>query len=69
MPGGRTGGNNNRRGQGHQERRNQGTMRSWITKRRPDGTVTKDLAGRAITLLAAGRLGVPVSLAYGCCRC
>lgn len=64
MPGGRLGGVNcgdNMRPD--QSRNSQRMTGSWIAQGGPYSTVAEDLAGRAITLLAIGGLGVPSRLA------
>ena len=68
MPGGWLGGKYDSGGKRRQERYNRGAMRSGVAERGPDSTVAKDLAGSAVALLGANRLGSPVGLAYACCR-
>ena len=68
MPGRWPGGNNHGGRKSRQKRCNGGAMRSGIAESRTDGAVPEDLAGCAETLLRANRLGLPVSMAYACCR-
>ena len=68
MPGGWLGGKHNGGGKSCQKRCKRGAMRSGVAERGPDSTVAKDLAGSAVALLGANRLGSPVGLAYACCR-
>jgi hypothetical protein len=57
------------RGGGRKERRNRQPVKRQIPHGRSDGTVTQNLTGRAITLLATDRPRIPAWPGDGCYAC